>query len=685
MGRSADRARAAPVGLTPEDTRCRGLDFRSVSECSYFPDKAGSPKDIMRSKAFGTILLGFCVCVGLGQAAHEGNHGPVQAELMKHVNVRQLAVGDTVFARVTLDWSSPECDLRTGAILEAKVEQADPRKTHGESKLALSFTKGQCNGTEMKPLDLVLAAVADPPLDWKTLPDSQVRLPINFSNPHGSGMLAGIGSSGAGDMWATHLELAGVLHRFPMKANVKPGDVIDIKGLKLDIGTGPNKSSVLYSKEHDVSLATFSQFLLVPSAVAFQSAKASLSGSGPAPALERASARSAIAEALPANNLDVCAPPGCAVDLPVSAKDLEGHSGGSLAIHSLGYVQRANKSLTGFEDEDALAWFGSQQLLFAFNPHPLIRRGGASGTSRMIRAVLIDAQSHEVLRAMDWEITDARQYLWPLDEHRVLVHVASELRVYSAGLEVERRIPLAGPLAWVRISPNGELIAVATLRERHSADLHAKLREDIGSEPEEDVDVAILDKAFTKIADAATISGLQPPTLLNEGQVKLLAQPKMRYRLAMSTWDNKASTLARFDSMCTPQLSSIAPDLLFLMSCNAKNGDAEYRVLRPDGKMVLRARATPRETGQEAMGNGRTFAVKVVHAEREITPGADFKGTDLESAEVRVYRAQDGKRLLALQVDHPSTSYGDYALSPDGAELAVVSGSEIRFYPVPVE
>jgi hypothetical protein len=43
----------------------------------------------------------------------------------------------------------------------------------------------------------------------------------------------------------------------------------------------------------------------------------------------------------------------------------------------------------------------------------------------------------------------------------------------------------------------------------------------------------------------------------------------------------------------------------------------------------------------------------------------------------------DAKRLLAVRVDKPSASYQNYALSPDGAQLAVLSQSEIQLIPVP--
>jgi hypothetical protein len=477
-----------------------------------------------------------------------------------------------------------------------------------------------------------------------------------------------------------------------MRPGLRPGDVLDIKGMKLEIGTGPHRSSVLSSKSNDVSLHPFTQFLLVPAALAFRTSGTLLRASavGEPGVAAQPGAAAVPGTPVPAENFETCAPPGCAVDLPVTAEELEGHSATAIAIQPLGYAPRSNKVLGEFDDEETLAWLGPQELLFAFNRHHLVRRAGPSNAgnpTRVIRAVLLDPASRNILRAVDWEITDSRRYLWQLDGHRVLAHVGNELRVYRAGMEIERSIPLAGPLAFVRIAPNGDLMAIATLHERHSRELHTKLQDQLGSEPEEDVEVRILDKAFNIIAQATTVSGLLPPTLVNEGQVKLLAAPKMRYRLAMSTWDNKTETLARFDSRCTPELSSLAPDLLFLLTCNVTSGATEYRMLRADGKQLLRGESTWREVGQEAVGNNlsRRFAVKVVNAGRDLSPGAEFKGTDLDSEEVRVYRAEDGKRLFAVRLEEPATSHSSYALSPDGSQLAVLSGTQIKFFSIPAE
>jgi hypothetical protein len=646
----------------------------------------------MRTRHVGTLLLsGFFLSRTLGQTPPKFDQGPIQAELMARLNVRHLAKGASVFAKVTADWSGKDCILRRGSILEAQVETAVPqaRGTHG-STLALAFAKAQCNGVDMTPFDLVLGAVAAAPIEYTNVTDS-AHFPISFSNPHSGGMTAGFGAAGLGDASTTHLELTGVRHNFPMRPNLEPGSVLDIKGLKLQVGKGPNRSSVLSARDHDVFLDAFTQLLLVPASLAFQPSTRPLAlpasnGSVVQPQRQRASAVVA-----PAPDFETCAPPGCAIDLPETSREVAGRAAGSIQISSIGYVPRLHKVIADFDDEEALAWLGPQELLLTFNPHTLIKRSGVPSARgapvRMIRAVLFDAVTHNVLSAIDWEVPDWRRYLWTLDGGRVLVHVGNQLRIYGVGLKLESSITLVGSLEYVRIAPNGELMAVATMKERHSPELHLKLRDSGGDEPEEDVEVQILDKRLKTIAQAQTTSGLMPPTLLNEGQVKLLAQPKMRYRLAMTTWENKSITLALFESMCKPQLSSLAPDLLYLMTCSVPSGETEYRVLRADGKLVLRGKAGPQDVGHEAIGNSQmqTFALKIVHANRELSSGQDFQGWNLESEKVRVYRASDGKRLFAAHVDQPASSRGSYALSPDGSKLAVLAESQIHFFPVQIE
>jgi hypothetical protein len=212
--------------------------------------------------------------------------------------------------------------------------------------------------------------------------------------------------------------------------------------------------------------------------------------------------------------------------------------------------------------------------------------------------------------------------------------------------------------------------------------LHAQLSESLNRDPEEDVDVLVLNRNFETIARSSTSSGVVAPTLLDEGQAKLLAQPNMRYRVSVLTWDNQASTLVRFNSRCTPELSSLAPDLIFLVSCNKQNGVREFRVLRSNGKLALKGGSNPDDFDHVAKGspNRQAFVVKTVKS--SISRGEQFMEADLSSEELEVYRASDGKRLLGVRISSPSASRDGYALAPDSSELAILTRDQISIYSV---
>jgi hypothetical protein len=627
----------------------------------------------MRSEAPAIYLLGLSLRAVLGQTPVM----PVQAEFLNPVPAHNLAAGATVFAKVTAEWNGPGCLLRPGAILEGKVETAAPRKKNSASMLALSFDRAQCNSNELQPYRLVLVAAAAPPNDWRAVPESDINSPRLRAHPGGE-------PTAATDqpMFQTlgqHLELTGVAHHFPLKPDLRPGDVVGIRGLKLEVGTGPNRSSVFSSAHGDLSLKAFTQILLNPPSVAFVRATAVLPNSV-ASTTDLAQPHRPVQEE-PTDTLEVCKAPACVIDRPVARTDLTGQTLGSIALAPLGYKQRSQRLLGDFEQDSALAWLGPDEVLFAFNSHPLIRRGSASPeTTRIVRAVLFKVSSHTVLKSADWKIRDFDRFLWQLDSTRILVHVGDALRIYGGGLELQRTIALGGALQFLRTSTSGDSIVFGTLRERHSQELHSHLQNELGAEPEEDVEITMLDKDFRIVTSGITAPGMTPPTLLNEGQVSLRLQPEGDYRMAIEKWGSPTATLARFKSTCEPQVSSISPDLLFLVSCATNIGEPEYRVLHADGKLMLRGQPGFRQLGIEGAGNSRRFAVKFVSRVGDVPPGSRFSASDLEFAEIRIYRAEDGKRLGAVRVEDPPTSYGGFALSPDGSQLAALSGSKIEMF-----
>jgi hypothetical protein len=635
------------------------------------------------------VSLGLCCSAALAASIAKPGVTPVEAELMADLHARILKVGTPVFARVTVDWKGEGCTLRRGAVLEAQVTSVVPHiKNAKASEVGLAFTKAQCGEMKMGDFGLVLSAMAAPP-QHEDLGMMSESLPV----------LAMSGMGGVATLRSMHTsaynnyDMEVEVERFPLVPQMQMGYVSGIRGLKLDVGSGPENSTVLSVKDHDVALVKHTMLLLIPSEGAFPRAGANSGGVLPASVDTSsngvfASESADVPVTPPVEEIDQCEPPHCNVALPAGDATDAGSAAATISIGQLGYASRSQREMNNFDHDEALAYLGPRELLVTFNPHKLVTRHtlGKSGvTMRIIRAALVDTQTRQVTRTVDWELSDTHQYLWPLPEGRVLVHVGSELHVYGRGLKLENRVSLDGPLAFVRVTPDGNFIAAGIIHERHSSELHARLRDNLeGADPEEDVQIVVLNRKFETIAKSTARSGLMAPTLLNEGQAKLQALPEDRYRIAMQTWDGQSRTVTRFTSSCTPELSSIAPDLLFLVSCAKQTEGREYRVLRPDGKLVLKGDSTLSELGHAAEGitGSQAFVVKTVQSTLPAPPGVVFRADELASEELRVYRAADGKRVFGVRVSSPSSSRDGYALAPDGSQLAVLNRDQIAVYPV---
>jgi hypothetical protein len=616
-----------------------------------------------------------------------GYHRPVSVEVLSYVDVHSSHPGSTIYVKLTAPWTGLGCYFYDGQVLQGKVELATRRgKGQKESQLAISFPNMRCSGNKTT-LSLVLAAVEwDSGLDRDS--DSGYPSVVALANPR-------IGSSGFS---MDGMSMMAMNQRAKNQIPLKAGDVLGIEDVTLKIGKGPDRSSLLTSTKRDVHLEKEALLLLIPESIAFpnghETEEVSLferSSVGGSPESRAPAEANVSIKALPlpaAVEFQPCEPPACAVDLPSSDRDTRGTPSKSIGIRELGYAPRPEQQFGILNYDEALGWLGPQQLLIAFNPHTLIDRAGetSAGTAlRRIHAVVVEPATNKVLSSADWFLPDMGEFLWQLAAGRVLVHVGNELRIYGEGMKIERQIPLDGPLKFVRLSPNGELMAVAIVRETHTPEQHAELRETLNTDPPENVEITVLDKDFKTVAKATTSSKVMPPTLLNEGQVQLLGMSNKQYMLRLQRWNGEPSTVARFASACLPDVSSFAPDFLMVATCELSTGAPEYRVLRSNGKIVLKGRPDPQMAGQSAQGNGHTFAVKNLHAMQSMLRGAHFQGSDLDYEEVRVFQSSDGRRLTSVRLQAPPPSHGAFALSPDGAQLAVIADAKVKVFAVPAQ
>src|SRR5271156_585333 len=187
---------------------------------------------------------------------------PIHAELVELFDARFLKSGSPFLLKVKDAWQSGDCKLREGSILKGHVVGANvSSKEDRISKVAVVVDEAECNGPALVPLPLAVAAIiaADP----ARLGNVQAYAPLNALP------VAIRGASGTGPQPLSASAFVAENSATPLDSpkQISLGDVLGFSRLKLSVGTGPDQSSVLFVKGHNVSLQRNTQFVLIPAAL----------------------------------------------------------------------------------------------------------------------------------------------------------------------------------------------------------------------------------------------------------------------------------------------------------------------------------------------------------------------------------------------------------------------------------
>jgi len=608
---------------------------------------------------------------------------PIQAELLQRLHASKVKIGDPILAKLALPWKGSSCDLRAGAIIQGHVvTQKAHSKTESTSEIGIAFESGQCGGRDMKPLFLTLAAVLAPLPSSYT--DSDELQPLNSA--------IGLGLNGTLRSVAQASAIVNVEPRHSKAPHaVMPGQVIGIPHLAISVGQGPRGASILRSTGRDVQLSPGTQFVLVPNsksepdvpAVAKSVDSSTATGKNVPPAAD-------LLVSTVDDESELCAAPDCTIVLPPGRFEPGIQKAQiTLPLKELGYLPTPpDHEMPAFDYDAGIAYLGPSQFLFTFNPHRLIHRSASDVISshglRIVRGVLFDLQKKEVLRTIDWRVPDSGRYLWTIGENRILVHVGQQLRVYGPGLQLSDQISLDDPLAFVQVSPASEFFAIGVIHERHTREIHRKLEEVELREPEEDVEIRLLDSRFRSLTTIMRSSRLPPPVLLDGGEVQIHSIARNRWQFVENSWAGDRRVLAVTSSTCVPHMDSVPGNLLFVLGCDRQPGSRWYRILHSDGKVVLKGWSSSSELGQTAGGNvgSDAFAIRIAEAAESRSLQSVFKPSGLKGSHVAVYRTANGRRIFLIGVPDLVPAVQTFAISPRGDQMALLKSSEIDFYEV---
>jgi hypothetical protein len=658
-------------------------------------------------------LLSLCTIVVLISFAHAQSsrekrenqdrrlnpQAPLQAELLAPVDANKLSLGAAVFAKARVDWNDPSCHLRTGSVVTGHIVAIEKRTKQSKgSSLTIAFDHADCDG-RIAPIQFTLfAIIAAPEVDEGVpLRDSSTNFGTSSTQPHMSLAGGGGGSSAHAPTPIASkddMSLNGKTTDDNTPKVIQAGQVIGLKKVTLSVGTGPDGASVLTSLKDNIRLAGATQLVLMPRGSIAPTPKSTLAANSTPPNLTAAATPPPPPEPKPAplppppppeiDETSICTAP-CSL-VPDAADPTAVHASRTISTAAFGFVPHDTREYSAFDYESTLTYLDARNLLFTYDPHKLRQRfpaGIRTESMRTVRAVLLDPATLKIKKIVDWQIQGEGQFIWHAAPGQVLVHLGHHLRLLDANLNVLREASVPGQLVFVSASPSGGYVAVGTLHERHTPTMHQQLSEDLHIEPEEDIDVQLFDQNFSVLLSTRQNSSLPPPTLSDDGEIRVNAVGHDRWRIRELRWDHTERTIANINSVCHPNISTPLPDSVFLVGCTQSPLQNWYRLIRLDGHPILNGRGSSEEIEQSSSSSNQDdFAVRVVRAHFAKARGAYFRKQDLKEQEVSVYRASDGKRLFFSINPAVSLAEQSFALAPDGTQLAILTSDSISLYPI---
>ena len=616
------------------------------------------------------VLIGPCVA-RLRAQAHDSQE-PIEAILLTTIEDKTSKSGDAVFAKVLSESQSMECPLiRTGALVKGRVVAMQLRNSdRRDTELDLIFDQLEC-GHDLKTMEMDLAGIESASAAKIVNPFVELNVAEKLRS---SATLDGAEFRGGPAIAPAHKV---------RERGLKVGVVSGISGAHLAVATGPERSSVLSTHSRHLELQRGSLLLLLPSSREDAENSAATTAD---PRTDTPTDDSTGAERVQGDVEDSCSPPACNFDENEPLREI---AQGKIPIRQFGFLPRVLATVSNFDYDTAVAYLSQDELLVSFKARQLLPRSPEIDDPlgcRFIRAVAIDLKTKKVLRMVKWMIPDHKQYVWRMGKDRVLVHVGDELRVYGTGLRLEHRIVVGGPLSFVAMAPDGLSLAFGVIRERHSSELHRLVASETRAEPEEDVEVRLLDANFETQRTMMRSSRVMAPLLMDAGEVLLRKQDGTHWAVAIHPWGEQEKTLLYATSECRPEVSILSEDVLFVAGCT-ESGGKWYVALRSDGKQILKKTSTASELPRHADADtaGDAFVVATPRMAAGMAVGLYFRPADLEGENLSVYNARDGKLRFSAFVKAPAPSHQEFALSPNGNELAVVQGGHVSLIALPTK
>ena len=650
-----------------------------------------------------TVLVAFAVTSWAPAAQAGPTLSAVRAKLVKPLDAHAQK-GESFFVNTMAAWQQGNCKIRANTMVEGQIAGWERKKDGArQEELGVRFEPLSCYGSETLQVTPVLVALRGPlkQLDDAGLGASERKQAMMSTMANRAvqqpGNAGGSTNAGRAAESAENRTIAGAgKDEYQDTSAFETGEVRNVRSVKMVLPvSGPEAVTKLISTRR-IELPVDTQFFL---AFVGLSGRRETGDFKQAPKDEEAASTADSAQiaaqkilqreesASAANQKKLCAA-GCS-ELDATPATTSAPGAWSLSLAHLGFRPRPGQVRVDLDDDASVHFLGDEEILVTFNTHSLTPRPADAGDRpRRIRALLLSGKDGHILQTEEWTVFDDRQYTWDLGDGRVLAHVGRELLIYEAGLVIQKRYKVAGPVVFAEVAPPKSgadgLIAVATMHEKHTPEGHRKLASFLGPDRpiEEDYDLTMLNSNLEPIGTKNLDARPDPVAILSTGMVSAERTSGQKWKLQQLRWDGKTETLAELRSACNIGVTSLPAQLLFATTCAADQSATYYWILNAQGSVLLAGHAAGTELVQEAQSSaaGDVVAIATSESYQPIDLKVGARIANFNGLTVSAYRTADGRKILSAKTAQGSALRETFALAPAGGSLAILTGSTLQAY-----
>ena len=334
-------------------------------------------------------------------------------------------------------------------------------------------------------------------------------------------------------------------------------------------------------------------------------------------------------------------------------------------------------------------------LLVTFEVRRLMKRETKpqpGESDRTVEACLVEIPGGKVLARAEWRLHDRSQYLWNLGDGRFLLRVHDELSVFSpmAGapddafrmspfLETQRHVVA------ILVSADHDLLTVESVKRPDAA--AGDISVHVGADPTpvqinffrlktDDADHKLVAVSAGAIRTKAAVA--LPMT--TAGYLDVLEGGKSTWYFNFDEHAGKVNELLAFDTTCFPRSVFVGHSEFVAFGCKGGDERRMFAGFNLRGEEMWQqgfyeSYAAPTFSFAPAAGRfalGRTIVALPMGDDALLTPSI------VNSQEVRVYQAHDGRVLFRMDCTPVEPAGHNFDLSPDGLKIALVREIEVH-------